>query len=294
MAAGSDAADPRTVALMRPSIRLLEHLGLWPGELRERTQPLRRLRLVDDTGAAISAPTITFDPDEIGEEAFGWNFPLSMLIPQLKARAVQLGVDMITEDAVRADPSSSQVAIVTTGGRVLTSQVVLAADGRNSVLRDAAGIKTNGWSYDQVAVATSFSHSGPHDGISTEYHKGAGPFTTVPLPGHASSLVWMERPAARCRNHGHAGWPAGAGDPAADPWRTRAHRRHRSTPGLPDARPCGTGLRQTPHPPDRRVSPCGSAHWRAGPQHVPPGRRTGGGTHRSRRRSRSRLHPGAV
>ena len=134
MAAGSDAADPRTVALMRPSIRLLEHLGLWPGELRERTQPLRRLRLVDDTGAAISAPTITFDPDEIGEEAFGWNFPLSMLIPQLKARAVQLGVDMITEDAVRADPSSSQVAIVTTGGRVLTSQVVLAADGRNSIL----------------------------------------------------------------------------------------------------------------------------------------------------------------
>lgn len=194
VAAGSDAADPRTVALMRPSIRLLEHLGLWPGELRERTQPLRRLRLVDDTGAAISGPTITFDPDEIGEEAFGWNFPLSMLIPQLKARAVQLGVDMITEDAVRADPSSSQVAIVTTGGRVLTSQVVLAADGRNSVLRDAAGIKTNGWSYDQVAVATSFSHSGPHDGISTEYHKGAGPFTTVPLPGHASSLVWMERP----------------------------------------------------------------------------------------------------
>ncbi|RPH67981.1 MAG: hypothetical protein EHM74_07280 [Hyphomicrobiales bacterium] len=75
VAARSDAADPRTVALMRPSIRLLEHLGLWPGELRERTQPLRRLRLVDDTGAAISAPTITFDPDEIGEEAFRLELP---------------------------------------------------------------------------------------------------------------------------------------------------------------------------------------------------------------------------
>ncbi len=85
MAARLDFADPRTVALMRPSIRLLEHLGLWPGELRERTEPLRRLRLVDDTGAAIVAPAITFDPDEIGEEAFGWNFPLSLLIPALRA-----------------------------------------------------------------------------------------------------------------------------------------------------------------------------------------------------------------
>ena len=71
----------------------------------------------------------------------------------------------------------------------------IAADGRNSVLREAAGIGTNAWSYDQTALATSFDHTGPHDGISTEYHKAAGPFTTVPMPGNRSSLVWMERPA---------------------------------------------------------------------------------------------------
>ncbi len=194
VAARLDTADPRTVALMRPSIRLLEHLGLWPGELRKKTQPLRRLRLVDDTGAAISAPAITFDPDEIGEEAFGWNFPLSMLIPALQARALELGVEVIAEDVASAIPSTAEVSIVTRSGRKVTGRVVLAADGRDSILRDAAGIKTNSWSYDQVAVATSFSHSGSHDGISTEYHKAAGPFTTVPLPGRASSLVWMERP----------------------------------------------------------------------------------------------------
>ena len=34
-----------------------------------------------------------------------------------------------------------------------------------------------------------------HDYVSTEYHKSAGPFTTVPLPQGRSSLVWMERPA---------------------------------------------------------------------------------------------------
>ncbi len=78
--------------------------------------------------------------------------------------------------------------------------MAIAADGRNSVLRESAGIKTNRWAYDQSAIATSFAHSGPHDGISTEYHKGAGPFTTVPMPGNRSALVWMERRQGRRRS----------------------------------------------------------------------------------------------
>jgi 2-octaprenyl-6-methoxyphenol hydroxylase len=77
----------------------------------------------------------------------------------------------------------------------ISAALCLAADGANSVLRKAAGIATDTWSYDQTAIATSFAHSMGHDNISTEYHKPAGPFTTVPLPENRSSLVWMERPA---------------------------------------------------------------------------------------------------
>jgi 2-octaprenyl-6-methoxyphenol hydroxylase len=190
-----DATDPRTVALMQPSIRLLMHLGLWPGHMKQATQPLRKLRLVDDTGSLFKAPTITFDPVELGEEAFGWNFPLSILIPALFARAQELGVVFTGSDAAAVHTASDSVSVTTTDGQRLTARVALAADGRNSLLRDAAGIRTNRWSYDQTALATSFDHSGPHDGISTEHHKKAGPFTTVPMPGNRSSLVWMERPA---------------------------------------------------------------------------------------------------
>ncbi len=190
-----DASDPRTVALMQPSIRLLMHLGLWPGRLKEATQPLKKLRLVDDTGSLFKAPTITFDPVELGEEAFGWNFPLGILIPALFARAQELGVELTGADAASARAASDGISITTTAGHRIGARVAIAADGRNSMLREAAGIRTNRWSYDQTALATSFAHSGPHDGISTEYHKTAGPFTTVPMPGNRSALVWMERPA---------------------------------------------------------------------------------------------------
>ncbi len=190
-----DAPDPRTVALMTPSIRMLEHLGVWPGTLRARTTPLRKLRMVDDTGSNFKAPTVTFDPAELGEEVFGWNIPLGLLIPALHARAAELGVTMLDADATAARPESGQVTVTTADAKIHAARALLAADGRNSILRDAAGIGVNRWAYDQVALASSFAHSGAHDGISTEYHKGAGPFTTVPMPGNRSSLVWMERPA---------------------------------------------------------------------------------------------------
>lgn len=190
-----DVTDPRTVALMQPSIRLLMHLGLWPGTLKDQTQPLRKLRLVDDTGAMFKAPTVTFDPVELGEEAFGWNFPLGILIPALFARARELGVAFTGADVTAAHAASGGVSVTTADGHRWEARVALAADGRNSLMREAAGIRTNRWAYDQTALATSFSHSGPHDGISTEHHKGAGPFTTVPMPGNRSALVWMERPA---------------------------------------------------------------------------------------------------
>jgi len=195
LAPDAAAADPRTVALMAPSLRLFEHIGIWPGSLQQQTTPLRRLRLVDDTGSRFKAPAITFDPAEIGEDVFGWNFPLGLLIPVLHARAAELGVVFIAGEARAARAAFDSVVAEDAQGRTHEARVLLAADGRTSVLRESAAIRTMAWSYDQVALATSFAHTGPHDGISTEYHKPAGPFTTVPLPGNHSSLVWMERPA---------------------------------------------------------------------------------------------------
>ena len=88
-----------------------------------------------------------------------------------------------------------RVTLTLAGGRRIAARLVIAADGRNSICRQAAGIAARTWTYRQSAIATRFVHSRPHDGISTEFHRHAGPLTTVPLPGLASSLVWVDRPA---------------------------------------------------------------------------------------------------
>lgn len=186
--------DPRTVALMMPSLAVLEACGLWPADLREQTAPLRKLRLVDDTGAPFAAPELVFSAREAGLDAFGWNIPLALLKPRLAARATELGVRLL-EASVAGYSADADMALVNLdNGEALAGRLVLAADGRNSALRQAVGIEMISWSYDQTAIAVSFAHSQPHHDISSEYHKQAGPFTTVPMPGRRSSLVWMERP----------------------------------------------------------------------------------------------------
>lgn len=189
-------SDPRTTALMRPTLRLLETLELWPAPLQSVSAPLWRLRLLDETNRFVTASPITFDAHELGEEPFGWNIPNEPLVTALADRMIGLGTVAI--------PSSAPVATLETGGAAVTlgtrdgvscsAGLVVAADGRQSTCRSAAGIKTLSWAYDQAAIATSFAHELPHDDVSTEHHRPGGPLTTVPLPGNWSSLVWMEPP----------------------------------------------------------------------------------------------------
>lgn len=199
----ADANDPRTVALMAPSIRLLAVIGVWPGDLRAACAPLRKLALVDATGGLVTAPRMVFDAREAeelltgadGDPAFGWNIPVAALLAALERRLRALAVPRLTLKAVRLAEEPGAARVTLEDGAEVRARAVIAADGSASKLRAAAGIGTVDWAYDQAAIATSFAHSQPHHDVSTEHHKPGGPFTTVPLPGNRSSLVWMDRPA---------------------------------------------------------------------------------------------------
>jgi 2-octaprenyl-6-methoxyphenol hydroxylase len=187
--------DPRTVALMQPSIQLLKYLDVWPGNLRAQTAPLCKLRIIDDTGSLLAAPSLEFNSYDMELEAFGWNIPLQLLLPTLRQRITELGVTFIDATVTGAKTHGASIQATLSNGNEISAEVTIAADGANSVLRSAARISVSSWGYDQTAIATSFAHSVSHDNVSTEYHKSAGPFTTVPLSDGRSSLVWMERPA---------------------------------------------------------------------------------------------------
>jgi 2-octaprenyl-6-methoxyphenol hydroxylase len=187
--------DQRTTALMDQSIAFVERLGLWH-RLQAVTAPLATMQIIDATGRLLQAPPVSFRASEIGLSAFGYNIPNAPFLALLdEAIAERPNVTRRVASVSNAVAGAESVALALSDGERVEAQLVVAADGRHSLLRDAAGIGVNRLSYPQTAVVLNFAHDRPHGGVSTEFHTRTGPFTQVPLPGNRSSLVWVVTPA---------------------------------------------------------------------------------------------------
>lgn len=185
--------DGRTAALLDSSLALMSGLGL-AAALEPVSAPLRVMRIVDDTDSLFRPPPATFRASEIGLDAFGRNVENATLLDLLAKAAsgepnlvwldgLAAGLDGVEHDRVRlAD------------GSAVHGKLIVAADGRRSRLREAAGLAVRSWEYPQAALTTLLAHTGEHHDVSTEFHTRGGPFTLVPLPGRHSSLVWVTSP----------------------------------------------------------------------------------------------------
>ena len=184
-------ADGRTIALLDGSVRFLEALGVWEG-LRERAAPLATMRIIDDSRSLFRPPPAGFRATEIGLEAFGWNVENVELVRTL-IEAARASSQLTLRDPGAVDSSFLQEVanIGLEDGSIVSARLVVAADGRNSRLREARDITTRSWSYPQSALTTILAHERDHRDASTEFHTRFGPFTLVPLPGRRSSLVWV-------------------------------------------------------------------------------------------------------
>ncbi|MFT4077747.1 FAD-dependent monooxygenase [Rhodomicrobium sp.] len=198
-AASARAATGRSAALFNTTVAFLARLGIWD-RCAPHAEPLRALQFIDDTGRRFRAPDALFEAAEIGEEAFGCNIANADLARVLKEIAEEMGIAILAPGPLRSFHESATRAILTfENGIELYAPLAIAADGRNSATREAAGIRALTWSYEQTAMAASFSHARPHKGLCIEFHRNGGPFTLIPLPGNRSSFVWTERTAEAAR-----------------------------------------------------------------------------------------------
>jgi 2-octaprenyl-6-methoxyphenol hydroxylase len=155
---------------------------------------------VVDAGGEVAEPRVTreFNAAEISDMPFGWNFPNWLLRRELVGRLKALpNVDFrpgTGTTSLFTRTASAKVGL--TDGTKIMTRLVVAADGRESPMRQAAGIDVHTRRYGQKALAFAVTHPIPHDNVSTEIHRTGGPFTLVPLPDRdgmpSSAIVWMD------------------------------------------------------------------------------------------------------
>lgn len=188
-------ADNRTTALLGASIDLLEGLDVWP-RCKDKAAALEVMRLVDDTGRLFRAPEVRFSCHEIGLDAFGYNIDNRSLMLALEERAVELpNLVRFDDEAESVVIESHDVSVRTACGQFLSARLVVGADGRHSLCRDAAGIEVTRRDLNQTALTFNVSHARPHRNVSTEFHTPHGPCVFVPLPGDRCSIVWVSTSA---------------------------------------------------------------------------------------------------
>ena len=192
--------DYRTTAYLQPAKLFLESLGIWEA-IEDSAMPLEVMKIIDSSSVSngdIIKSQKEFKSAEISDLPFGWNVKNSLMRTALK-RLIdqQSNCKLITaSSAIDLVCRDSMAYVKLSSGKTVKAKLVIAADGRNSILRQKAGISIKTQRFGQKALAFAVTHATPHKNISTEIHNSGGPFTLVPLPDNngkpSSAIVWME------------------------------------------------------------------------------------------------------
>ncbi|MCJ2073055.1 FAD-dependent monooxygenase [Methylobacterium sp. J-030] len=205
--AGADPARHRgrAYALAAGGRRMLDRLGVW-NRLTDAAEPVTAMVISDSRLADPVRPVfLTFGQEAEDErddgEPFAHMIEAEPLAEALAQACRGAGVAFTTAGVVRATPEAVAIHAELTTGERLRGDLLVAADGARSRLREAARIGWVGWSYPQVGIVATIGHARPHGGRAVEHFLPAGPFAILPLRdggplGHRSSIVWTERAEA--------------------------------------------------------------------------------------------------
>ncbi|HEX7531827.1 MAG TPA: FAD-dependent monooxygenase [Methyloceanibacter sp.] len=185
------SSETRTAALLASSVDLLKALGVFDS-LAADAAPLKAIRIIDVSRSLIRAPDIEVRASELSLPAFGYNIANTALVEALYAQAQVKLATIVPSSVARVALDGQKARLDCTDGTAVEASLVVAADGRRSLCREAAGIEVSEWRYDQGAIASSFRHARSHDGVAIELHRESASLTTVPLPDpRGSALIWV-------------------------------------------------------------------------------------------------------
>ena len=190
----TDAAfDGRTSAVSSSSMRMLTTIGV-ADHFPVPGGPIRKIAVAD----GLAPGGLDFEPGA-DDEPLGWMHENRHLRAALRARAEAAPSCWLLwkSRTVSVDRGLAGVVVALADGRKIHAPLLAAADGRNSPMREAAGIRTAHWRYDHAAIVSTLRHERPHDQVAYEIFYPAGPFALLPMSdddhGHRSAIVWSVR-----------------------------------------------------------------------------------------------------
>jgi 2-octaprenyl-6-methoxyphenol hydroxylase len=180
--------DGRASAIASAPWKMLEAIGL--GEaLTPHGCPIRRIEVRD--GLQTDCLDFTPEGESVGIMVENRILRQTLFAAAVKAKHITLAYQN-TADVVR---DANGVTATLSDGRTVKARLLVAAEGRNSPTRAAAGLNVATWQYNHRAIISAITHAIPHNNVAHEIFYPAGPFALLPMlgeggSGNRSALVW--------------------------------------------------------------------------------------------------------
>ncbi len=189
--------DPRVSAITPRSRLLLEELGAWETIAAYRQCPYRHMTVWDAEGTG----GIEFDCADVSAPALGHIVENRAIVSALLER-VAGSTDITTFGEARLQDCSRNegapgVWVQLEGGATLEVDLLVAADGALSRVRDMMTFSSREWDYGHRAIVTTVQVERSHQDTCWQRFLTSGPLAFLPLPGedgrHYCSIVWSLR-----------------------------------------------------------------------------------------------------
>jgi len=180
----SDSPELRVSALAHASETIFKNLNIW-----QQLIPSRISQFTDMKVWETHANHLHFDSADIGEPLLGHIVENKHLQQASLTRCKQL--DNIKFLCPAKPLSRSDKTLTLEDGRIITADLIVGADGAQSLLREWAGINTHGWDYQQTAIVCTVTTKQSHQQTARQRFLHEGPLAFLPLADpHQCSIVW--------------------------------------------------------------------------------------------------------
>ncbi len=201
-------ALPQAVAASRQQVyaltlltgEIFQQIGVWD-KILPKINKFTQIRLSDADHSGI----VQFYPNDLNRDHLGYVAEHGPMISELQAFLNDCAnvTWICPAEVVKVDYQADAVVIETrslsedNSGNLsdaprnkIRARLLVAADGKKSPIREAAGISTKGWKYWQSCITTKIKPEKSHNNIAYEKFQYSGPFAILPLPGNRCNVVW--------------------------------------------------------------------------------------------------------